>query len=81
MSRGTEFKFTIILDAERKSKLLELKEIQSMSQGAVLRQLIDHAWLMRLHNIPMCATGAPCPAPHLHGKTIVPEQTALEQPG
>lgn len=61
-----EHKMTILLSDTVKTHLLRLARDAGISQGAICRQLINHAATMRYGQIATCATGQPCLCPHLH---------------
>lgn len=61
-----EHKMTILLPDTVKNHLIRLARNAGISQGAICRQLINHAATMLYGKIATCATGQPCLCPHLH---------------
>lgn len=57
--------FNVELSAEDRAKLSELSDAQGTTRAHVLRKLIAFAHAATVRGKPICATGAPCMAPHL----------------
>lgn len=71
-----EHKMTILLSETVKNHLIRLARDDGISQGAICRQLINHAATMRYGQIASCSTGQPCLCPHLHVSRPPPPPTA-----
>ena len=57
--------FSVDFDPEDHARLSEIAHILRISKGAVVRQLISHAFKVYIDGAPTCADGVPCLVPHL----------------
>lgn len=76
-----EHKMTILLSESVKNRLIKLARDAGISQGAICRQLINHAAQMHYQQLATCATGQPCLCPHLHSpRPPLPPDPVTMQP-
>lgn len=81
--------FNLMLNSTEKKALEGLATHYGQSQGFVLRLALSNLTRMVLHRNPVCASGKPCPVPHIHvdlanpstePPAAIPASTPIEYP-
>lgn len=64
--------FNVILDVVDVTHLKELAQKTRQSQGALVRQLLDAAYMHLILEQPTCADGRRCHVPQMHARPPSP---------
>ena len=73
--------FNVLLEPEQQLKMQQLAAKRALSQGAVLRDALEAAWLMYVPGTPVCATGKGCFVPQMHTAPPIHVPNAAEYAG
>ena len=60
--------FNMMMTQEEFQNLLRLSATTNMSMAGAVRAALDRMYAMTIDAIPTCASGMPCPFPHVHLK-------------
>ncbi len=64
--------FNVLLAGDEYAHLEAMARSVNVSKGALLRSLVQRAWMMTGRGVPTCADGCNCYVPQMHAARLMP---------